>query len=315
MNIKILILGSNGFFGKNLKKSLKIGENHEIICIERKDVNISNKSELNLYFTTHKPTIVINCCGIVGSSESNKDNNQFYILQENINLNMNILDCCKDHNVSKLIMFSSYRLFNNYDKNIISYDEDNIHDYFDFNTKYSNIGYLSSKIVMDMQIKLFEKYYKTNIICLILPNIFGSDDNFCLNGRIIPSLIYKFKLAKEQNLDICISSSENNTVNLIYIKDLISIIENCIINNNINGNILIYNPNNNVNLKYLTDLMKLLFNFNNNIIFNDNTNTNTNTNNPYPNIEKFNIFFPNFKFSDLNSSLWETIEFYQKSSL
>ena len=187
------------------------------------------------------------------------------------------------------------------------YNEENINDYFDININNSNIGYLSSKYVMDMQIKLFEKYYQTNIICLILPNIFGSDDHFCKNGRIIPSLIYKFKMAQEDNSDIFIASNENNIVNLIYIKDLINIIENCIYNDTINGKIIIYNKNNNINLKYLTDIMKSIFNFNNKIIFNENVPT---LNNTIPNIDKFNILFPDFKFSDLNSSLRETIEFY-----
>ena len=43
MNIKILILGSNGFFGKNLKKSFKNNYNYQFIFIERKDVDILNK--------------------------------------------------------------------------------------------------------------------------------------------------------------------------------------------------------------------------------------------------------------------------------
>ena len=77
--IKILILGSNGFFGKNIKKLLK-NINYEFLCIERKKIDILNKEQLDKVFISFDPSIVINCAGMVGSSESNKDNDQYDIL-------------------------------------------------------------------------------------------------------------------------------------------------------------------------------------------------------------------------------------------
>ena len=73
MNIKkkILILGSNGFFGKNLKKLLKCSD-RDLIYIERKDIDILDKEKLNQVFNNLQPSVVINCCGLIGSSESNK---------------------------------------------------------------------------------------------------------------------------------------------------------------------------------------------------------------------------------------------------
>jgi len=171
--IKILILGSNGFIGKNLKNLLKISENYKIYCIERNDIDILNINKLNNYFLCNKPSIVINCCGIVGSSEYNKNMNQLSILNENIILNINILECCQKYNVSKLIMFSTYRLFNNND----DFNENN-DNFFTPDINSSNFGYLLSKHLLNLQLQLFQKYYNTSILCLILPNIFGLHDNF-----------------------------------------------------------------------------------------------------------------------------------------
>jgi nucleoside-diphosphate-sugar epimerase len=131
-----------------------------------------------------------------------------------------------------------------------------------------------------------------------------------MDGRIIPSLIYKFELAKENNTNIYINSHQDTLVNLIFIKDIILIIEKCIYNNEnniINGNIIVFNPINNINLKYLTELLKSIFQFKNKIIFNDNQIIKKDQENN-PNIEKFLKLFPNFEFSDLKTSLQETLK-------
>jgi nucleoside-diphosphate-sugar epimerase len=145
-------------------------------------LDVSNKTNLYQYFEKLKPDIVINCCGIVGSSEMNKYQSDFDILNTNILINTNILECCCKNNVEKLILFSTYRLYG--DNVFEKYNELNIN-----NTEIkNNIGYLFAKKVLHTQINLLENN-KTNIICLILPNIFGLYDNFTLNGRIVPSLI------------------------------------------------------------------------------------------------------------------------------
>jgi GDP-L-fucose synthase len=305
MNIKILILGSNGFFGKNLKKLLKFENNNtELLFIEKKDINILDKNQISSFFKIHQPNVVINCCGIVGSSELNKNNNQLSILNDNLILNINIMECCHLYNVSKLILFSTYRLLNENNINF-NYNEEDINKYFYFNPNNKNIGYLLSKNIMDMQIQLYNKYYNTSIVCFILPNIFGPEDNFYVNGRIIPSLLCKFKIASVNNVDIFINGNSSNTVNLIYINDLINIIEKSIFNPHIKGNILVCNPNGTIDLYELTKTIKKITNFKNNIIFENQENITNN--NIFADLSKFNKFYPNFMFTDIITSLTETI--------
>ena len=112
MNIfkkKNLILGSNGFFGKNLKYLMDYS-NYDFIFIERKDVDVLQNDALEQLFDTVRPAIVINCCVLIGSSESNKTLNQFIIFNTNMLLNMNILNCCSKYETEKLIVFSTYRV-------------------------------------------------------------------------------------------------------------------------------------------------------------------------------------------------------------
>ena len=236
MNIikkKILILGSNGFFGKNLKKLLKCSD-MDLFYLERKDVDILDKEKMNHIFSIIQPNIVINCCGMIGSSESNKLLDQFYILNTNLILNINILECCDKYNIEKLITFSTYRLFTNVNEN---YNETDIN----YNGKNGdNIGYLLSKSIMDTQLNLLKQKSSIKIICLFLPNIFGLFDNFCSNGRIVPSLISKMHLANKENTELCIHSNSEVLVNIIFIEDIVKLIYHSIYEN-IDGNILVFN--------------------------------------------------------------------------
>jgi len=212
MEKKILILASTSFIGKNIKRYLD--NNYTIFCINRKDVDFKNEELLTIAIKNIDPEIVINCCGIVGSSVKNTNLKDYDILNENIILNANILNSCKDLNIKKIIVFSSYRLFG-----------DNIHENYDendiqmCNIKY-NIGYLTSKKILDAQIKLFMNEYKIDVICLLMTNIFGCYDDFSINGRIVPSMIANIKHHMDNNTDMIVNSNKNNLDNLVFVDDI-----------------------------------------------------------------------------------------------
>lgn len=305
MNIKILILGCNGFFGKNLKLLLTNKE-YILYYLDRQTVDIQNLCQLNDVFVTFKPDIVINCSGLIGSSESNKELDQLFILNTNIIININVLTCCKNNNVKTLIMFSTYRIFlNNIQDN---YDECALNNLDFTTTKHNNGGYLLSKKIMHLQIDLFKQSSNVNIVCFILPNIFGPYDTFSTNGRIVPAVINKINIARQENKSLIIHSNENLELNIIYINDIVDIIHNCIQQNNINDNIIVFDKDAVISLKELCNILAKKMNYYNDIVFLNN--------NSYqdklclPNTDKFNTYFKEFKFTDLNKSLQETINFY-----
>lgn len=311
MNIKILILGANGFLGKNLKNLLK-NENYDFYYAERKDIDISDKQQLLNLFMRFSPDVVINCCGTVGSSESNKQKDQFDIFISNLILNTNILDCCKLFKIKKLILFSTYRLFpEDIPKN---YNETNL---VNTDLAKNNIGYLLSKQIMDQQTKLLKKINNDmNIITLILPNIFGINDTFSINSRIVPAIITKINIANTNNTNVFINSHKYTKVNIIYVNDIVNIINKCIETDNITGNIIIFNKKNIFTLSELSSHIKGLTNFKNEIVFTNDIEPNDN-NLMFPNISKFDNFFTDFVFTELNVSLENTINFfnYTKSNL
>jgi len=217
-------------------------------------------------------------------------------------LNSNVLNACKNLNVKKLILFSSYRLF---DENIHeNYDENDIQK---CDIKY-NIGYLTSKKILDTQIKLFMKEYKIDITCLLMTNIFGCNDDFSINGRIVPSMIANIKQHIDNNSDMVINTNKNTLVNLIYVDDISKIVELCVLQENISGSILVFNKNGIITLENLTNMLANLFNYQKNIIFTENNTTSSINNIMKPNLGKFNYFFENFTFTELEDALKITCE-------
>ena len=306
MNIKkkILILGSNGFFGKNLKKLLKCSD-RDLIYIERKDIDILDKEKLNQVFNNLQPSVVINCCGLIGSSESNKLIDQFTILNINLMLNINILNCCDRYNIEKLITFSTYRLFTDVDEN---YNEEDI-NFID--TNVDNAGYLLSKAIMDKQIKLLKQKSNINIICFFLPNIFGFFDKFSNDARIVPSLINKIYLAKKDESDLYINSNSANLVNIIFINDIVRLVHTSIYEN-IDGNILVFNEKSTFSLFQLTQILSTIMNFKKKINFKEHV-INENKNIMKPNLYNFKKKITNFTFTDTHDALNKTIDFFYSS--
>ena len=318
MNIKkkILILGSSGFFGKNLKYLLKC-INYELIFLDRNDIDVLNAEKLHTVFNTIAPHIVINCCGMIGSSESNKSLKQTDILNSNLILNINIFNCCKKYAVKKLIVFSTYRVLM---KQLTSeFNEESINEYFYTDLNNNNIGYLLSKSIMDSQIKLLINESDIKITCLILPNIFGLFDNFCMNSRIVASLIYKIYKAKLENTDLFIESNSQTIVNIIFINDIIKIIKECI-STDINCNIIILNPEGTLTLQELTNKLSEIIIFNNKIYFNDlkpynKTDSNFINSKLTSNLTNFKKYFNNFTFTSISVALQETVNYFISSRM
>lgn len=303
---KILIIGSNGFIGKNLKNHLKDNygnNNYEYCYLTREKVDLKDKVDLKKYMLLNKANIIINVSGLVGSSILNQEKNNNVIFDENVLILMNILECCEEIKTEKLILFSSYRLFGEEVRE--NYDENDMNDVIIKN----NTGYLESKRYQNTQMELFIKRDKIKIICLIMPNIFGEEDQYIMNGRVVPSFITKIINAKRENKNISIESSRKNQLNLIYVKDIVKIVQQTIEKEDekMVGNIMIFNKNGIIEIEELAKKIAQMVDYQGMIQFNEER-ENKKTNLMTPNLSKMDSLFPDFEFTDIDFALNKTIE-------
>ena len=97
----------------------------------------------------------------------------------------------------------------------------------------SNDAYSYSKRLLDTLSKSYREEYNRNYTCIIPTNIYGENDNYSLeDGHVIPALIHKAHLAKNNNEPFIIKGTGKPLRQFIYSQDLAQLIIWCLENYN-----------------------------------------------------------------------------------
>ena len=105
MKNKIYIAGQEGMVGEAIYKLFKKKKLHVIDC-KRKQLDLTNQTEVKSWFKKNKPTIVINAAGKVGGILDNSLYPHEY-LYVNAMIGLNLLKNSLDHNVKQFINMGS----------------------------------------------------------------------------------------------------------------------------------------------------------------------------------------------------------------
>lgn len=170
MRAKILITGSNGFIGKQLKKKL-LETKREVIDFNTADGNIAN-ADLNLKNVSH----VFHLAGKSFVPESWKTPKAFY--ETNVNGTLNVLEFARRNNC-KLIFVSSY-----------VYGIPQLLPINEQHPTFPTSPYAHSKILAEELCYFYRKNYKLEVAILRPFNIFGpaQKDDFLI-PKIVAQLL------------------------------------------------------------------------------------------------------------------------------
>ena len=217
-NRVILVTGGSGLVGKALQE-IACGSNSEWIFLNSKDGDLRNRDSVRELFELYRPTHVIHLAAMVGGLYRNlKYKVEFY--RDNMLMNDNIMECCKEFNVSKLISCLSTCIFP--DKTTYPIDETMVHNGLPHS---SNSGYAYAKRMIDVMNQCYHDEYGCNFTSVIPTNIYGPYDNFNIeDGHVIPGLIHKCYLAKQNNTDFVIWGTGKPLRQFIYSNDLAKLI-------------------------------------------------------------------------------------------
>lgn len=213
----VLVTGGTGLFGKAIEHVVsqeKVpGENW--IFASSKDANLLDKESTKALFEKTKPTHVIHLAARVGGLFGNlKFKVEFY--RENTIINDNVMECCKEHKVKKLVSCLSTCIFP--DKTTYPIDEDMVHN---GPPHSSNAGYAYSKRMIDVMNHCYNEQYGCNFTSIIPTNIYGPHDNYDIaDGHVIPGLVHKCYLAKKNSTDLTIWGTGSPLRQFIYSRDL-----------------------------------------------------------------------------------------------
>ena len=130
-------------------------------------------------------------------------------------INTNVIEAARICGVKKLIAFLSTCVF----PDDIEYPltESKIHS---GEPHSSNYPYAYAKRMVDIQIRAYREQYGLNYVSVIPTNVYGPNDNFNIdNGHVLPALIHKCYLAKNNNTDFSVWGSGKPLREFIYSED------------------------------------------------------------------------------------------------
>ena len=290
---KVLITGGYGMVGSAMESQIKLS---------RETCDLTNPKQTNKLFQLVKPDGVIHCAGKVGGigGNSNYKGEYFY---DNLMINTNVIEAARKAGVKNLVAFLSTCVFPDKVKYPLTIDQIQLGEPHE-----SNYPYAYAKRMADVQIRAYREQYGINYTSIIPSNIYGPNDNFNLDhGHVMPMLIHKLYLAKQNKTDFVVWGSGKPLREFIYSKDIAKIAEWALFNYE-GTDPLIISGDEEISIKDLVGLLVDEFKFKGKVIF-DKTKPDGQLRKPSDN-SKIKELLPDFEYTPFEQGIKETVNWF-----
>ena len=232
---------------------------------------------------------------------------EFY--RDNILMNDNIMQLCKEFNVAKLISCLSTCIFP--DKTVYPIDEKMIHD---SPPHASNEAYSYAKRMIDIMNKSYNREYNCNFTSIIPTNVYGCFDNFNLeNAHVIPALIHKAYLSKKNNENFVIYGSGKPLRQFIFNEDLGELIIYILKNYNSSESIILsVDEKDEISIKDVAYMIASVFEIDDSKIIFDESKSDGQYKKTATN-KKLRKLLPYYKFTDLKEGIYKTCKWFENN--
>jgi GDP-L-fucose synthase len=294
---KILVTGGKGLVGSEFTGD-------QYFKPSSKEYDLTDKDQANRLMLKGFDGI-IHCAAKVGGVGANM-NYKGEFFYDNIMINTNVIEGARLSGVKNLVAFLSTCIF----PNEVDYPltEKKIHL---GPPHFSNDAYAYAKRMTDIQIKAYNEQYGLNYKSVIPTNIYGPNDNYdIVNGHVIPSLIHKCYLARENKTDLTIWGDGTPLREFIFSKDVAHLSE-WVLKNYTENEPIILSTSEEIAIKDVVGIIVELMNFKGDVIF-DSSKPDGQFRKPSDN-SKIKNYLPEFEFTPLYTGLKETIEYFEKN--
>jgi len=216
LNKKIYVAGHSGMVGSAITRELEKRGYKNLLLKNYPGLDLIRQEEVEKFFETEKPEIVIVAAAKVGGILANNTYRAEFIY-DNLMIEANIIhNACKS-GVEKLIFLGSSCIYPKLAPQPLK-EEYLLSDYLEF----TNEPYAIAKIT---GIKLCENYFRqycSNFYSVMPTNLYGPNDNFDLQtSHVLPAFIRKFYEAKEKNeKEVVIWGTGKPLREFLYVEDL-----------------------------------------------------------------------------------------------
>ena len=188
---KIYVAGHRGLVGSAIVRSLEKKGYRNIIGRTHKELDLTNQAAVNEFFEKERPDVVVLAAAKVGGIHANNTYPAEFAY-ENLQIQCNVIKCCHDYRVKKLLFLGSTCIYPKMAEQPIVEDA-----LLTGALEPTNEAYAIAKIAGLEMCKFFKRQYGDNFISCMPTNLYGPNDNYDLNGsHVMPAMIRKFHDAK-----------------------------------------------------------------------------------------------------------------------
>ena len=189
-NKSIFVAGHNGMVGSATVNELKKKSN-ELLCLDRKILDLQNEEKVLQWFQYNKPQIVIIAAAKVGGIYANSTYPVDFI-ENNLRIQNNLIRAYHITGVEKLVFLGSSCIYPKYSQQPIK--EEYILSGL---LEPTNEAYAIAKLAGIKLCEAYSKQYDCNFISLLPTNLYGPNDNFHPKFSHVPAaLLRRFHEAK-----------------------------------------------------------------------------------------------------------------------
>ena len=201
-----LVTGGRGLVGSVINSEFKP---------PRRNLDLMNLRGIVRYITLNNIDSIVHCAAKVGGIKANSEHlGEFYY--ENMVMNTNVLEAARVAGVKKVVSFLSTCVFPAHATYPLTTDQIHLGE-----PHPSNYAYAYAKRMLEVQSRAYRDQYGCNFVTVVPCNIYGPHDNYNLDsGHVIPSLIHKCYLAKQNNTDFEIWGTGLAYREFVYSKDV-----------------------------------------------------------------------------------------------
>ncbi len=191
---KIFVAGHAGLVGSAIVRGLQAKGYKHVFGRTRSELDLLSQSAVHDFFEAEKPEVVVLAAAKVGGIQANNTQPAEFAY-ENMQIQCNVIKCCHDFKVKKLLFLGSTCIYPKMAPQPIPEDA-----LLTGPLEETNEAYAIAKIAGLEMCKFYKRQYGDNFISCMPTNLYGSHDNYDLEGsHVMPAMIRKFHEAKCAN--------------------------------------------------------------------------------------------------------------------
>ena len=191
---KIYVAGHRGLVGSAIVRSLKRAGYDNIIGRTHAELDLTDQAMVKAFFEEERPDVVVLAAAKVGGINANQTKPAEFAY-ENMQIQCNVIKCCHDYKVKKLLFLGSTCIYPKMAPQPIPESA-----LLTGPLETTNEAYAIAKISGLEMCKFFKMQYGDDFISCMPTNLYGPYDNYELSGsHVMPAMIRKFHEAKVNN--------------------------------------------------------------------------------------------------------------------